>query len=311
MIFVKNIFKKIVGNFKLKGKNIKFGIDPTHFSIHIGHLYIINFIFFLIKKKFFIIFIIGDLTSSFKKKINKNIIIINSICLKSQLFNIIGDVLIYFNSIFIIKKNFLYLLKIINILNIKKYVYKNTNLKNININKIIYPFIQSFDSIMINSFIEIGGIDQLINIFCARFIQKIFKKEKQNSILFYILEKNNKKISKSNNIYFINNYFINIILFKKIFYNLNIYTKKYKVNNFVKNYYNKKFNFKYFKNFFFKNKNFSSFYFKKILLKNKNFFYNLIYNKKIIINKKVLIKNFILTKKKYTFNFFKINFYDK
>ncbi|MGK2916047.1 MAG: hypothetical protein ACSLEH_00375 [Candidatus Carsonella ruddii] len=311
MIFIKNIFKKIVGNFKIEGKNIKFGIDPTHFSIHIGHLYIINFIFFLIKKKFFIIFIIGDFTTFLKKKINKNIIIINSICLKSQLFNIIGNVLIYFNSIFIIKKNFLYLLKIINLLNIKKYICKNINFQNIDINKIIYPFIQSFDSLIINSFIEIGGLDQLINIFCARFVQKIFKKNKQNSILFYILEKNNKKISKSNNIYFINNYFINIFLFKKIFYNLNIYTNKQKINNFIENYYNKKFIFKYHKNFFFKNKNFSSFYFKKILFKNKNFFYNLIYNKNIIINNKLLIKNFILTKKIYIFNFFIINFYDK
>ncbi|MFI4883925.1 MAG: hypothetical protein ACH6QK_00950 [Candidatus Carsonella ruddii] len=311
MIFIKNIFKKIVGNLKIKGKNIKFGIDPTHFSIHIGHFYIINFIFFLIKKNFFIIFIIGDFTTFLKKKINKNIIIINSICLKSQIFNIIGNVLIYFNSIFIIKKNFLYLLKIINLLDIKKYICKNINFQNININKIIYPFIQSFDSLLINSCIEIGGTDQLINIFCARFLQKIFKKNKQNSILFYILEKNNKKISKSNNIYLINNYFINIILFKKIFYNLNIYTKKKKINNFIKSYYNKKFIFKYFKNFFFKNKNFSSFYFKKILFKNKNFFYNLIYNKNIIINNKLLIKNFILTKNIYIYNFFIINFYDK
>ncbi|MFI4883762.1 MAG: hypothetical protein ACH6QQ_00990 [Candidatus Carsonella ruddii] len=311
MIFIKNIFKQIIGNFKIKGKNIKFGIDPTYFSIHIGHLYIINFIFFLIKKNFLIILIIGDLTSSFKKKTNKNIIIINSICLKSQLFNIIGNIIIYFNSIFIIKKNFLYLLKIINILNIKKYICKNLNLKNININKIIYPFIQSFDSLLINSFVEIGGADQLINFFCARLIQKIFKKNKQNSILFYILEKNNKKISKSNNIYFVNNYFTNIFLFKKLFYNLNIYTKKKKINNFIKNYYKKKFNFKYFKNFFFKNRNFLSFYFKKILFKNKNFFYNLIYNKNIIINNKLLIKNFILTKNIYMFNFFMINFYDK
>ncbi|UNB92150.1 hypothetical protein ACJEC8_00835 [Candidatus Carsonella ruddii] len=316
MNFFKIIFKKIIGNFKIfNNKIIKFGIDPTYYSIHLGHFYIINFIFFLLKKKFFIIFIIGDFTTLLKKKITKNKIIINSICLKSQLFNLIGDIIIYYNSIFVFKKKIIYFLKIINILNINKYICKNINdlkKKTLYINNIVYPVFQAFDSLIINAFIEIGGVDQLLNIFCGRFIQKIFNKNKQNSILFFILEKNNIKISKSNKFFFLNNFFLDIFLFKKIFYNLNIYIKQMKkYNNFIINYYKIKFYFNIKKNFFFKKKNYLSVYFKKIFLNNKNFFYKLIYNNKIIINNKLLIKNFFLTKKQYKIdNYFLINFYD-
>ncbi|MBY0585410.1 hypothetical protein K5B08_00680, partial [Candidatus Carsonella ruddii] len=123
MIFFKNIFKKIIGLFKFKNNNvIKFGIDPTFYSIHLGHFFIINFIFFLFKKKFLIIIILGDFTTILKKKIKKNDVIINSICLKSQIYNILGDVLIFFNSIWVYKNNFFFFFKIFNLLNINKYI---------------------------------------------------------------------------------------------------------------------------------------------------------------------------------------------
>ncbi|WGS66750.1 hypothetical protein [Candidatus Carsonella ruddii] len=197
MNFFYSIFKKIIGKYNFFLKKIKFGIDPTYFSIHIGHLMLINFIFFLIKKKFFIIIVIGDFTASIKKCIEKKNLIINSICLKSQFINIIGDLFIYFNSIWINKKKLLFFLKIFDILKINKYINNNLKIKinnnKLEINNLIYPIFQAYDSLIINSDIEIGGIDQLLNVICGRFLQKIFKKNKQNSILLIILEKKKKK----------------------------------------------------------------------------------------------------------------------
>ncbi|BFI90901.1 hypothetical protein [Candidatus Carsonella ruddii] len=314
MIFFYSIFKKIIGKYDFFLKKIKFGIDPTYFSIHIGHLILLNFIFFLLKKKFLIFIIIGDFTASIKNNTEKKNIVINSICLKSQFFNLIGDLIIFFNSIWIKKKKIFFFLKIFNILKISKYINNNfkININNnkLEINNLIYPIFQAYDSLVINSDIEIGGIDQLLNVICGRFLQKIFKKKKQNSILLFILEKNKKKISKSNNSVFINNYIKDFSLFKNIFFNVKNYIKNLKKNN---NYFLKNFIFLVEKKkcIYFKKKDFFSFYYKKIFNINKFFFNKLLYKKNIFLNKKILIKNFFLKKNYYIFKNVKIFIYDK
>ncbi|WP_432782731.1 hypothetical protein [Candidatus Carsonella ruddii] len=309
MIFFKLIFKKIIGFFSIQKIGIiKFGIDPTFYSIHLGHFFIINFLFFLIKKNFNIIVIIGDYTTFLKKKINKKIIIMNSICLKSQIYNIIGEINIFFNSIWIINNKLSFFLKIFDLINTNKYIcksIKNENQEKINIKKLLYPLIQAYDSLIINSYIEIGGIDQLLNIICARFIQKIFKKLKQNSILFILLENENKKISKSDN----NDLIVSKLsktLINLVFYNIKTYIEKLFIINCYK--------FIFFKlkknNFYFKKRNFLSYYYKKIFKNNKFFFNNKIYKKNIFINNKLLINNFFLKKINYNFLNIKIKLYD-
>ncbi|WMC19347.1 MAG: hypothetical protein NVS84_00480 [Candidatus Carsonella ruddii] len=314
MNFFYSIFKKIIGKYNFFLKKIKFGIDPTYFSIHIGHLILINFIFFLIKKNFFMIIIIGDFTASVKKNIEKKNLIINSICLKSQFLNIIGNLLIYFNSIWISKKKILFFLKIFDILKINKYINNNLKIKinknKLEINNLIYPIFQAYDSLIINSDIEIGGIDQLLNIICGRFLQKIFKKNKQNSILFIILEKKKKKISKTSNGVFINTNIKDLFLFKNIFFNVKNYIINFKKNNiFFSN--NLIFINSKKRNIYFKNKNFLSFYYKKIFNINKFLFNKLIYKKNIFLNEKLLIKNFFLKKNIYFFENINIYIYDK
>ncbi|AFP83936.1 hypothetical protein [Candidatus Carsonella ruddii] len=309
MNFFFYLFKKIVGNFNYSFNKIKFGIDPTYYSIHVGHLLLINFIFFLIKKKFNLILIIGDFTTIVKKNIEKKNLILNSICLKSQLNNIIGEIFIFFNSIWINKNKILFFLKIFEILNINKFIKNNFKKKIINkidINNIIYPIFQAYDSLIINSNIEIGGIDQLLNCICGRFLQKIFKKKKQNSILIFILEKNNKKISKSNNEYFLNNNNIDINLLEIVFFNIKNYIFNFKKKNIFFNFFFKKNK----KNVFFKKKIFISCLYKNIFNFNKFLFNNYLYKKKIILNKKIVIKNFILKKHKYFFKNLIIYIYD-
>ncbi|WMC20541.1 MAG: hypothetical protein PNH44_00480 [Candidatus Carsonella ruddii] len=314
MNFFFSIFKKIIGKFNFFLKKIKFGIDPTYFSIHIGHLILLNFIFFLIKKKFLIIIIIGDFTANIKKTIKKYNLIINSICLKSQFINIIGDLSIYFNSIWINKKNIFFFLKIFNILKISKYLNNNLKIKisnnKLEINNLLYPIFQAYDSLIIKSNIEIGGIDQLLNVICGRFLQKIFKHNKQNSILLFILEKNKKKISKSNNEFFVNKIIKDLFLLKIVFFNIKNYVSKFKKNNtfFLNNVIFLNFNKK---KIYFKKKNFLSFYYKKMFNINKFFFNDLLYKKMILINKKILIKNFFLKKNFYYLKNMNIYIYDK
>ncbi|BCG49302.1 hypothetical protein [Candidatus Carsonella ruddii] len=309
MNFFKLIFKKIIGCFNIQKIGIiKFGLDPTFYSIHLGHFFIINFLFFLVKKNFNIVIIIGDYTTFLKKKINKNIIILNSICLKSQIYNIIGEIDIFFNSIWVINNKLSFFFKIFDLINTNKYIcqsIKNENQEKLNIKKLLYPLIQAYDSLIINSYIEIGGIDQLLNIICARFMQKIFKKLKQNSILFILLENKNKKLSKSDN----NDLTLSElpkILINLIFYNIKTYIEKLFITNCYKFIF-----LKIKKNsFYFKKRNFLSYYYKKIFKNNKFCFNNKIYKKKLFLNDKLLINNFFLKKINYNFLNNKIKIYD-
>ncbi|AFP83744.1 tyrosyl-tRNA synthetase [Candidatus Carsonella ruddii CS isolate Thao2000] len=300
MIYFKNIIEKIIfKKINLKLKLIKFGIDSTYFSIHLAHLVLINFIFFLISKKFKIIIIIGDYTAKIKnEKVKKNILI-NSILLKSQIKNLLGNIYIFFNSIWFKKLNFNYLLNLFKFININNYIknsFKKIILKKININEIIYPILQSIDSVLFKIEIEIGGIDQLFNIICGRFFQNFFKYKKQNGVFFKIIEINGKKISKSNN--FCINFFNNKLL-KIIFFNLKIYLKIKK--NFFYKYLNlKKINLnKKNKIFYFKNNFFLSYFIKILFNFNKYKFNNLIYKKNFFYLNKLILKNFFIKKKKF------------
>ncbi|BAF35101.1 tyrosyl-tRNA synthetase [Candidatus Carsonella ruddii PV] len=315
MIYLNNIFEKIF----IKNNNskiIKFGIDPTFFSIHLGHLFIINYLFFLIYKKFIIIIIIGDYTTKFKKKINLKNLIINSICLKSQIKNILGEIDVVFNSIWYNKFNLCYFINLINLVSIKNYI--NKTLKNNLSKKIsnyIYPTIQSYDSVFLKSGFEIGGLDQLLNIICGRIFQSKFNIKKQNIITLKILSINNIKISKSKNKHLLNAYkqIYNFKLLKLVFFNFKNYNKcVYKKTFFLNLVLLKKCKIFFFKKkIYFLNRNFISFYFKKIFNLKKFNFYKLIYNKNIIINKKILIKNVYFRKHIFNIKNYKILVYDK
>ncbi|AFP83554.1 hypothetical protein [Candidatus Carsonella ruddii] len=303
MNYLKNIIEKIIfKKINLKLKLIKFGIDSTYFSIHLAHLVLINFIFFLISKKFKIIIIIGDYTAKIKTAKIKTNILLNSILLKSQIKNLLGNIYIFFNSIWFRKLNFNYLLNLFKHININNYIknsFKKIILKKININEIIYPILQSIDSVLFKIEIEIGGIDQLFNIICGRFFQNFFKYKKQNGVFFKIIEINGKKISKSKN--FIN--FFENKLFKTIFFNLKIYLKNEK-KFCLKYFYLKKINLnkkKYI--FYFKNNLFLSYYIKILFNFNKYKFNNLIYKKNFFYLDKLILKNFFIKKKFFYINF--------
>ncbi|AFP84297.1 hypothetical protein [Candidatus Carsonella ruddii] len=315
MLYLNNIFEKVY--IKHNSKIIKFGIDPTFFSIHLGHLFIINYLFFLIYKNFIIIIIIGDYTTKLKKKINLKNLIINSICLKSQIKNILGEIDVLFNSTWYKKFSLFYFTNLINLVNVKKYInktFKNNN-NNIKINNYIYPIIQSYDSIFLKSEYEIGGIDQLLNIICGRVLQNKFNIKKQNIITLKILCINNIKISKSKIKQSLNilkkNY--NFKLLKLVFFNFKNYNKSFlKKKLFLNNTLFRKCRIFFFKKkIYFINRNYISFYYKKILNLNKFNFYKLIYDKKIFINNKNLIKNIFFKKHILNIKNFKILIYDK
>ncbi len=294
----------------LKNKNkikIKFGIDPTYKSIHIGHIYyfkkILNFIKFI--KIINILFIISFWTNlninfNYYKNITNNCFYI-FYNIKFLFLKKLNCLKIYYNNDW---NNFLSLKEKIFIFSI----YKNNKLLNINkyknfyIKNLYYIITQAYDSLFIKSNIEIGGFDQKMNFFfCYNFLKIIFKFEQIYFIYPFIFKVNFKKFSKSEKDNFFN--IIKLILeIKKVknkiifvnYFKLILFENKNKINYLLIN----------FNNIFLKRyviRKITFFYFKKIILYffKKLFLLSKLYS--IIIFK--IFKLFIINKFKY----FKIN----
>ncbi|ASS47166.1 Tyrosine--tRNA ligase [Candidatus Nasuia deltocephalinicola] len=252
--FLKKIFKK----FFLKKKiNLKFGIDPTSNIIHLGHINIINKIIQLKKINFKIIIIIGNFTSFIgdpsyndKSRIcnNKKIISLNISYFLYQLNFIINfskNLFIYYNIEWLSVLNIFDLINLLYLINLNKIFFREDLKKRYNssifIPELIYPIIQSYDSVFIKSDIEIGGIDQKLNFFITRELQKKIKIFSELLILFPLIigldGKSKMSKSKFNFLSFKDkfiNFFNKLFFLKKnkiIYYYLNISYIKRK-NNF-------------------------------------------------------------------------------
>ncbi|MGX7583030.1 tyrosine--tRNA ligase [Candidatus Vidania fulgoroideorum] len=190
--------KKIlfIYEFKKKPVVIKFGIDLTDKSLHIGHLFILIFlkkILIFFKKKITIKIVLGDYTTFINNKIKKKRIFENLKKIKKQLISIIGkkNIKYILNSIWLKKID---IEKIFSI-NISKLIKKNDDIKKKTIGNIVYPYLQNFDNKVISPDIEIGGKDQLFNF--------SYKKKKNNKNIFFFLFplicgiKGKRKMSKS------------------------------------------------------------------------------------------------------------------
>ncbi len=219
---ISNNIKKIKN---INNKNIKIycGFDPTNDSLHIGHLLILITLKRLIKKKYKIIILIGEITAnigdpSFKKKNRKKIKKEKIKIFKKKIKKQIKKILKYkkykikfiSNKKWFKKMNIIYFFnkicnffKIKDILN-KKFIKKRLNniKQGINIKEILYNILQSYDyyylfkNFKIN--LQIGGSDQWGNITSGiKLIKKKYKKSVFGITIPLLTNKNGKKFSKS------------------------------------------------------------------------------------------------------------------
>lgn len=308
---------------------IKFGVDPTSNFLHLGHF----FIFYYLRKilnlfdNIYLKIIIGGFTSFigdptnrndqrtliYKKEIEDNYKIFYSKI--KFFFKEYSDKVEILNNkdwlekisfgylFFLLKKISLY--KLISRKDIKKRIF---NKKSISSDEILYPILQGLDSVYLANDIEIGGVDQLFNIFFSRYLQQICKVNKiQIGVLFPLLPslKSKVKISKNQILSDISSLdSINDVFSKVVFIDdekIKIYMKNFNFNydenisieNFIKKKINfaifisklfvmsdNKYNELYFKNVFSLMKKhkvkFVTFYSKDKILTLNNFFFNIL-----------------------------------
>ncbi len=201
---------------KKKPLRVKYGIDPTGAEIHLGHTVPIR------KLKDFqdlghkIIFLVGDFTARIgdptgrnetRPILSKPQIEENLRGYKQQIRKILNlkKTEFRYNSEWLAKLKLEELLKlssnftIARILERDDFFLRYKSGKPIFMQEFLYPLMQGYDSVVLNSDIELGATEQKFNLLAGRTLQEVLGKEPQVIITVPILEGTDgkKKMSKS------------------------------------------------------------------------------------------------------------------
>jgi tyrosyl-tRNA synthetase len=200
---------------------VKAGFDPTAPDLHLGHTVLLNKLAAFQRIGGRVQFIIGDFTaqigdptgkSETRKKLMPEQIAENARSYKEQVFKILDpektDVL--FNADWINPLGAAGMLELTTLMNVARMLERDDFEKRykggtpISISEFIYPLLQGFDSVHLDSDIEIGGTDQKFNLLMGRHLQRAYEKGKEQAVLMMpILEGLDgvQKMSKSLNNY--------------------------------------------------------------------------------------------------------------
>ena len=200
---------------------IKAGFDPTAPDLHLGHTVLINKLKQLQDLGHQIIFLIGDFTAMIGDPTGKNKtrpplsreqVLKNSKSYTEQVFKILNKAKtqVVFNSTWMDKMTPMEFIKLSSMRTVARMLERNDfeirykNNDDIAIHEFLYPLAQGYDSVVLESDVEIGGTDQKFNLLMGRELQKRYQKKQQQIVLTMpILEGLDgvQKMSKSLNNY--------------------------------------------------------------------------------------------------------------
>ena len=187
-----------------KPLRIKYGIDPTGYDIHIGHLVPIR------KMRDFQdlghtgVIIIGDFTAQIgdptgrdesRPPLTHEQIKINSEKYVEQLFNILipEQTEIRDQSERFGEMGMAAVLKMLGKFTLAQFMAHDTFRNryeqglSLGMHELMYPVLQAYDSVAINSDVELGATEQKFNILCGRDMQRYYSMEQQVAVLSPIL----------------------------------------------------------------------------------------------------------------------------
>ncbi|OQX49775.1 MAG: tyrosine--tRNA ligase [Epsilonproteobacteria bacterium 4484_20] len=200
---------------------VKAGFDPTGADLHLGHTVLLQKLKVFQKHGARIQLLIGDFTamigdptgkSETRKVLDRTTILENAQTYQDQVFNILDESKtdVVFNSTWLEALGAAGMVSLTTTFNVARMLerddfekrYKSG--KSISISEFIYPLLQGYDSVELQSDIEIGGTDQKFNLLMGRFLQRAYEIDKEQAVLMMpILEGLDgvQKMSKSLNNY--------------------------------------------------------------------------------------------------------------
>ena len=209
--------KKLAKNKPLR---IKAGFDPTAPDLHLGHTVLINKLKQLQDLGHEILFLIGDFTgmigdptgkSATRPPLTEAQVIENAQSYQDQVFKILDKekTTVVYNSEWMNKMSSAEMIQLASQQTVARMLerddfskrYKSG--KSISIHEFLYPLIQGYDSVALESDLELGGTDQKFNLLMGRELQKQAGMEPQAILTMPILEGLDgvQKMSKSLNNY--------------------------------------------------------------------------------------------------------------
>lgn len=203
---------KLRGGKKL---NVYFGIDPTSTKIHLGHAVALKKLQQFAEMGHNVTFLIGDFTALIgdtsdkeaeRPALTKEEVMQNFKTYKKQAEKVLdfSKVKIKYNSVWLKKLEFEDILRLMQHFSTGDFVGRELIKKRLSSNKrvglheLLYPVMQGYDSLMLDTDIQIGGTDQTFNMQTGRTLLKDLKNKESFVLTTPILEgADGRKMSKS------------------------------------------------------------------------------------------------------------------
>ena len=195
---------------------LKFGADPSAPDLHLGHAVVLKKLRSLQDIGHRVDFLIGDYTgmigdptgkSKTRPTLTKKEVLQNAKTYEKQIFKILDEnkTNIVFNSHWHGKQDAAFLIKLMSHVTVAQIIERedfSNRLKNktpISMSELLYPLLQAYDSVALESDLEIGGTDQTFNLLLGRELQKSFGQTQQIVMTMPIIEGTDgkEKMSKS------------------------------------------------------------------------------------------------------------------
>jgi len=175
---------------------IKAGFDPTSSDIHLGHTVLLN------KMRQFqdlghrVAYVVGDATamigdptgrSKTRKVLTREEILENAKTYSKQALKVLDPQKtgLVFNSKWLFELDFAKIIDLTSKYTVARMLERDDfkkrfkENKSISIHEFLYPLVQGYDSVMLNSDVELGGTDQIFNLLVGRKLQQDFGQEPQ------------------------------------------------------------------------------------------------------------------------------------
>jgi len=188
-----------------KPLKIKAGFDPTAPDLHLGHTVLINKLRQFQQLGHEVIFLIGDFTGMIgdptgknvtRKPLTKEDVLANAETYKEQVFKILdpAKTTVAFNSTWMDKLGAAGMLQLASRQTVARMMERDdfkkryANGQAIAIHEFMYPLVQGWDSVALESDVELGGTDQKFNLLMGRELQKSEGQRPQTVLMMPLLE---------------------------------------------------------------------------------------------------------------------------
>ena len=184
---------------------VKAGFDPTAPDLHLGHTVLMRKLRHFQRLGHQVIFLIGDSTALIgaptgrnvtRKPLTREEIDKNAETYKQQVFRILDDKAteVRYNSEWLDKLGYAGLIglsakvTLSQMLDRKEFLTRFRAEQDISLHELLYPLAQGYDSVALNSDVELGGTDQKFNLLMGRELQRDYGQKPQIVLMTPILE---------------------------------------------------------------------------------------------------------------------------